>query len=131
MRDLLVLIWAKLVSFANGFFLAPPNFAAAFDLLLLSFAALVRRAIRVTFHREHRIDLGNVLGWLGSGAVLVFAVLMAAATVFLSVKPVDVLGTLGIGSVAIGFAFKDILRNLVAGLLLLIQRPTSAATRSS
>lgn len=50
-------------------------------------------------------------------------VVVAAAIVFPSVKPGDVFATLGIGSVAIGFAFKDILQNMLAGLLLLIRRP--------
>ena len=54
---------------------------------------------------------------------MVVALLISAAIIFPSVKPSDVLGTLGIGSVAIGFAFKDILQNLLAGLLLLINRP--------
>ena len=34
-----------------------------------------------------------------------------------------IISSLGIGSVAIGFAFKDILQNLLAGILLLINRP--------
>ena len=42
---------------------------------------------------------------------------------FPSVKPADVLATLGIGSVAIGFAFKDILQNWLSGLLILYRQP--------
>jgi len=34
-----------------------------------------------------------------------------------------VLATLGIGSVAIGFAFKDILQNWLSGLLILYRQP--------
>ena len=52
-----------------------------------------------------------------------YARFCASAIVFPSVKPSDILGTLGIGSVAIGFAFRDILQNLLAGFLLLIRRP--------
>ena len=54
---------------------------------------------------------------------MIAAFLIAAAIVFPSVQPGDVLGALGIGSVAIGFAFKDVLQNLLAGLLILIRRP--------
>jgi small-conductance mechanosensitive channel len=43
--------------------------------------------------------------------------------VFPSVRPADVLATLGIGSIAAGFAFKDILQNWLAGLLLLLRQP--------
>ena len=48
---------------------------------------------------------------------------MAATIIFPSVKPSDVLGALGVGSVAVGFAFKDILQNWFAGLLLLLREP--------
>ena len=48
---------------------------------------------------------------------------MVATIVFPSVKPADLLATLGIGSVAIGFAFKDILQNWLSGLLILWRQP--------
>ena len=51
------------------------------------------------------------------------AALVACVIVFPSVNPADALATLGIGSVAVGFAFKDILQNLFAGVLLLLRRP--------
>ncbi|MCB0060669.1 MAG: mechanosensitive ion channel family protein, partial [Caldilineaceae bacterium] len=49
--------------------------------------------------------------------------LVALAIVAPSVKPVDILSTLGIGGVAIGFAFRDILQNFLAGLLILLRQP--------
>ena len=45
---------------------------------------------------------------------------MVATIVLPSLKPADLLATLGIGSVAIGFAFKGILQNWLSGLLTLI-----------
>lgn len=48
---------------------------------------------------------------------------MVATIVFPSVKPADILATLGVGSIAIGFACKDILQSWLAGLLLLIRQP--------
>lgn len=44
----------------------------------------------------------------------ILAVLFAAAIVFPSVNPGGIFATRGVGSVAIGFAFKDILQNLLA-----------------
>jgi small-conductance mechanosensitive channel len=35
----------------------------------------------------------------------------------------DLIKVLGIGSVAIGFAFQNILQNFLAGILLLLQEP--------
>ena len=52
-----------------------------------------------------------------------FGLLVAATVIFPTVKPVDVLGSLGFFSIAVGFAFRDILENLLAGLLLLFRAP--------
>lgn len=48
---------------------------------------------------------------------------MATAVTFPSVKPVDLLAGLGFFSVAVGFAFQDILENTLAGVLLLFRQP--------
>ncbi|MNS71860.1 Small-conductance mechanosensitive channel [compost metagenome] len=55
--------------------------------------------------------------------VVLMGVLIAAVVLFPSVKPADVLAFLGLGSVAVGFAFKDIFQNFMAGLLILFRRP--------
>ncbi len=119
------LITAKAVSWINGFFLQIPNLIAAAVFLFLAY--LVGKGlvslIRTLAGRRDRGDLGALLGSIAFGALMVMAVMIAAAIVFPSVKPASILGALGIGSVAIGFAFKDILQNLFAGLLLLIHRP--------
>ena len=119
------LILAKAHAWVNGFFLLLPNIIAAVVFLIVAWfaAKAVAAMIRKLAHRRDRYDLGALLGSIAFGAIMIAAVLMAAAIVFPSVKPGDVLATLGIGSVAIGFAFKDILQNLFAGLLLLIRRP--------
>jgi small conductance mechanosensitive channel len=125
MKEPIGLMMAKLSSFADGFFIQLPNIIAALLFLAVAWwmAHLVARAIaRIAVHRN-RPDLGDLLGSLARGAVLVAAFLFAAAIVFPSIHPGDVFATFGIGSVAIGFAFKDILQNLLAGILLLINRP--------
>ena len=63
--------------------------------------------------------MSKVLSWLFLGVV----VLLAVAVTFPSVKPVDVLAGLGFFSVAVGFAFQDILENTLAGVLLLFRQP--------
>ena len=124
-HDPLTLIWIKLVSFSNGFFLALPNMVAGLLFLVLAWFAgrFIERWVARLFGHRDRIDLGALLGSIAFGVTLILALLISAAIVFPSVRPADVLGTLGIGSVAIGFAFKDILQNLLSGLLLLITRP--------
>ena len=55
---------------------------------------------------------------------ILLAGLMAGLVIsFPSINPASVLGALGFGGVAIGFAFRDILQNYFAGILLLWQEP--------
>jgi small-conductance mechanosensitive channel len=49
--------------------------------------------------------------------------LIAASVAFPSVSASDLFNLLGIGGVAIGFAFRDVLQNLLAGILILLTRP--------
>lgn len=80
---------------------------------------LVRRALR----RRNRPSHTRVFTALFQVVVVVVAVLLAATLAFPSVRVVDVLASLGIVSVAVGFAFKDVLENLLAGVLLLLRDP--------
>jgi len=116
---------AKIHIWINGFFEQLPNIASAIAFLLLAYglAKLASWGVRHLLHRRQRLDLGQLLGSIVFFGVMLLAVMIAAAIVFPSVKPGDILATLGIGSVAVGFAFKDILQNLFAGLLLLTRRP--------
>lgn len=125
MRAPLELMTAKVNGFVNGFFLQLPNIVAAIVFLLVAWLVghWLARGINALATRRNRPDLGTLLGSLARGAFIIAAFLFAAAIVFPSINPADIFATLGIGSVAIGFAFKDILQNLLAGLLLLINRP--------
>lgn len=116
---------AKLHIWTNDLIIQLPNIAVAIG-LLLAFWALAKAAswaIRRYTHKQDRLDLGELLASIAYGLILIVALMIAAAVVFPSVKPADILSTLGVGSVAVGFAFKDILQNLFAGLLLLTNRP--------
>ncbi len=52
-----------------------------------------------------------------------FGVFVTAAMIFPGLEAGDLIGVLGLSSVAIGFAFKDIFQNFFAGILILTQRP--------
>lgn len=125
MKNPVDLIVAKLHVAANGFFLQLPNIVGGVAFLVVAWFAgrMAARGMRRLFsHRDHA-DLGGVLGSIAFGVILIVAFLIAAAIVFPSVQPGNIISALGIGSVAIGFAFKDILQNLLAGILILINRP--------
>ncbi|MCC0176470.1 mechanosensitive ion channel family protein [Waterburya agarophytonicola K14] len=50
-------------------------------------------------------------------------ILLACVLAFPSFELADIIATLGVGSVAIGFAFQDIFKNFLAGIILLIEEP--------
>lgn len=124
-KNPLDLIMAKLHVASNDFFLQLPNIIGGVVFVLLAWfgGKLVAAGVRRAFHHKGLIDLGGVLASLVFGLIVAAAVLIASVIVFPSVKPSTIISSLGIGSVAIGFAFKDILQNLLAGILLLINRP--------
>lgn len=104
---------------------AGPRLAVALATLLALYVVgrgagwLVRRR----YLRRERPSLAHVLGRVTALLFTVVGLLAAATILFPTVKPVDVLGSLGIFSIAVGFAFRDILENLLAGLLLLFRAP--------
>jgi small conductance mechanosensitive channel len=55
--------------------------------------------------------------------IWLFGLLVAGLLVFPGLRLGDLVATLGLGSVAIGFAFQDIFKNFLAGILLLINEP--------
>lgn len=75
--------------------------------------------------RRARLDpaLGALIGNVGSGVMIVVGFFVAAVIVFPAFKPGDLIAGLGVTSIAIGFAFKDILQNWLAGVFILWRRP--------
>lgn len=55
--------------------------------------------------------------------VTVLGLFVAAVVILPTFKPGDLVTGLGITSVVIGFAFKDVLQNFFAGVLILWRRP--------
>lgn len=53
----------------------------------------------------------------------VLGILLAAIVTFPGLQLEDIIALLGLGSVAIGFAFQDIFKNFLAGILLLLEEP--------
>lgn len=84
----------------------------------------VRAAVtRAASLREASAGSAAVLGRIAGGLVTLIVFLVAAAVAFPSVSAADLFNLLGIGGVAIGFAFRDVLQNLLAGVLILLTRP--------
>ncbi len=118
-------IYAKIESWVVGFQRLLPNIAVALVILLIFVlvAWIVRRSFNAWATRHDRANLGDVLGSFLRWIIILAGLLVAMTIVIPSLRPGDLIAGLGIGSVAIGFAFKDILQNWLAGLLLLIRQP--------
>lgn len=115
----------RIDSWLDGGIRLLPNVLVALVLLLVFYglALLVRRFILRQTHTRGRDNLGEVLGGFVKWTIMLFGFLLAATIVLPSLKPGDLIAGLGVGSVAIGFAFKDILQNWLAGLLILLRQP--------
>lgn len=109
----------------DGFFSLVPNLIVA--VVLIGFFYILGLGAKTAVIRwadsRARDNLGDVLGGFIKAALIVTGFLFAMTVVLPSVKPGDLVAGLGIGSVAIGFAFKDILQNWLAGMLILIRQP--------
>ncbi len=102
-----------------------PNIVLAL-LLLAAFwgaAVLAGKFAKRQSSRRGRDNLGEVLGGFVKWVVLLLGFLLAATIVIPTLRPGDLIAGLGVSSVAIGFAFKDILQNWLAGLLILLRQP--------
>jgi len=119
------LIWGKLDAWAHDFALFIPNLilAAIVALVFFALAWLFGALLRHLVTRAGRRDLAHMLASFAFW-VTAFVGFLAVLTVVLpSMKPADIFTSLGVGSVALGFAFKDILQNFIAGFFILIRRP--------
>ena len=78
---------------------------------------------RILGSRKHHQNLVTVFRRVGSALILFLGFMVAMIIAVPSFTPGKLIGALGIVSVAIGFAFKDIFQNLLSGILLLLSEP--------
>ena len=85
------------------------------------FKLFVRKALSERSYTKQNLVL--VLNRVGSSAIIFFGFLIAMVIAIPGFTPGQLMSALGIGSVAIGFAFKDIFQNLLSGILILLGEP--------
>lgn len=78
---------------------------------------------RVSEKRMRHRHLSLIFGRLAQVVSIVMGVLIALLVAVPSFNPAQLIQILGVSGVAIGFAFRDILQNFLAGMLLLITEP--------
>lgn len=105
---------------------ALPGLLVAISLLIFTSSAAKfaqKVATRVTDMAIKNQSLRSLLIQLSYVATWVAGILISSVIAFPDLRLGDIVGLLGLGSVAIGFAFQDIFKNFLAGILLLLQEP--------
>jgi small-conductance mechanosensitive channel len=110
---------------AEGFFALIPNLVIALVVFVaLVFAARLCQSLIIRWTDDgESAHVGLVIGRLAKWALVFLGFMIAVSIVAPSVGAAEIFGMLGIGSVAIGFAFKDVLQNFLAGILILLHKP--------
>ncbi|MHA6326716.1 mechanosensitive ion channel family protein [Roseivivax sp. CAU 1753] len=104
--------------------LLPQLIVAIVVLVLTGLLGKLAKALlgRVLGRTQLRQSLKELFSLLLSIFVWAIGIMIAAVVVFPGLTPASILAGLGIGSVAIGFAFKDVFENFLAGIIILFRR---------
>lgn len=117
---------SRLEEFTKSFIAISPNIIAAVMFILLTWFVAwgVRKLLKNVLHRaKMRHALAEALIGLTGTAIWLSGILISAMIALPGLTPANALAGLGIGSIAIGLAFKDIFENYLAGLLILVREP--------
>jgi len=124
--DVPVPLMNQLAEYWSGFWKLLPQLALSLVVLLVVWAVAkgARWLIgRLLSRARMRRSLIEVFQMIASTGIWLLGSLVAMTIVFPSLTPAKALTALGLGSVAIGFAFKDVFENFLAGLLILLREP--------
>ncbi len=122
----LTVIMESLRNMGESFFAHLPQIVFGCILLVLTWAAsrLVRIVLRRILPRfQLRTSLQKLIQQLSYIVIWTIGILASAIVMFPTLTPGKVLTAVGLGSIAIGFAFKDIFENFIAGMLILFREP--------
>ncbi|MEH6596255.1 MAG: mechanosensitive ion channel family protein [Colwellia polaris] len=124
MEPLNILV-TQLREIARGAIEVMPQLLIALVIVLITYAfAKLARSIakRILQKTKLRKSLINLLILFSSITIWIIGLMIAAIIAFPDLTPTKMLAGLGIGSVAIGFAFKDIFENFLAGIIILLRK---------
>ena len=116
----------KLETIVATFISLLPNITAAAVLLLLTWAivAVARWLLGQSLRRSRvREALRQALITLIATAIWIAGIVVAVTILLPGLTAAKLLAGLGLGSIAIGLAFKDIFENFLAGLLIMMRQP--------
>ena len=102
-----------------------PQLIVAVVILVVTFflSKLVQTVLlRLLPKQRMRASLRSLITNLGALVTWLVGIMLAAIIIFPNLTPASVLAGLGLGSVAIGFAFKDVFENFLAGIIILFRK---------
>jgi len=109
---------------AHGFLAILPNLAIALLVLVATWIIskfAVRIASKLIGQTHLRTDLQSLVETLVRVAIWIVGLLIAAAVAIPGFTPAGLIAGLGVGAVAIGFAFQDIFENFLSGILIMLR----------
>lgn len=116
----------QLVGMWLGFVQMIPMLGIGFFVLFMTWviSKIVAKLLRTTLSRaKMRESLKALFTTLAKIGVWTLGIIIAATIIFPSLTPAKMLAALGLGSVAVGFAFKDVFENFLAGILIMLREP--------
>ena len=114
----------QLVDMAEAFVRALPNMAIAIVILLITWIVAriaVRGVSRAIGKTDMRPSLQNLIDTVVKLGIWIVGLMIALIVVMPGMTPASLIAGLGIGAVAIGFAFQDIFENFLAGVLIMLR----------
>ena len=126
MRFDLSVLWTKLQAMTGAALARLPSVLLGllvFTLFVLAGKGARRLGQRIAARAHKHRNLGLVLGGLFQWGIVLLGGLVALSVVLPSFRAGSLIELLGIGTVAVGFAFRDVLQNFFAGLLILLTEP--------
>ncbi|MEM9508420.1 MAG: mechanosensitive ion channel family protein [Cyanobacteria bacterium P01_E01_bin.35] len=117
--------WQQLMQMVKGTIELLPNIIIAIVVFAIFWfvAKFSRRLIKNLTRKKQSRNLGLVLARLSQGLIILVGAFISLAIVVPSFKLGDLVQLLGVSGVAVGFAFRDILQNFLAGILILVTEP--------
>ncbi|AOA59641.1 mechanosensitive ion channel family protein [Acinetobacter larvae] len=120
-------VYSSIDKIIEGFWQRVPYFIIALVVILIFWllSKVFKFFIQKTLENRSytRQNLVLVLNRVGSTIIIFLGILIAMVVAIPGFTPGQLMSALGIGSVAIGFAFKDIFQNMLSGILILLGEP--------
>ncbi|MCA9790972.1 MAG: mechanosensitive ion channel, partial [Candidatus Eremiobacteraeota bacterium] len=124
--EALQIVFDSVTHMGETFLAALPKMVIALGVICLTWlvARIGTRALATAMEKVNMRDsLQDLFKKLSAGLIWAIGLMIAGSVVFPELTPSKILTVLGLGSVAIGFAFKDVFENFLAGVLILLREP--------